>query len=100
MDTTMPAAAAHLHEINEAEMTTTQIADMRGAIPQSIEAIAHELTPRQSTYVKRLSQITGREIVPIDLDLYRELLKLELIIDKGRRLALTKLGKEVAAALV
>ncbi len=58
-----------------------------------------ELSPRQATYVKRLSQITGREIVPIDLDLYRELLKLEIIIDKGRRLALTKLGKMVAATL-
>ncbi len=53
------------------------------------------LTERQSGYVRRLGTSVGREIVPIDLDLYRELMKLELIIDKGRRLALTKLGKEV-----
>lgn len=57
------------------------------------------LTERQSTYVKKLNASTGREIVPIDLQLYRELLKLDLIVDKGRRLALTKLGKEVARYL-
>ncbi len=96
MQTTMPATAEQLHEIQELESQTTSI---RKAIPQSIEALVHELTSRQAGYVKRLSQILGREIVPIDLDLYRELLKLGLIIDKGRRLALTKLGKEVAAAL-
>lgn len=73
---------------------------LHNPITPSIDALMHELTPRQTTYVKRLSQVTGREIVPIDLDLYRELLKLGLIVDKGRRLALSKLGKEVAAALV
>jgi gamma-glutamylcyclotransferase (GGCT)/AIG2-like uncharacterized protein YtfP len=57
------------------------------------------LTERQSTYIKKLSQSSGRDIVPIDLDLYRELMKLELIVDKGRRLALSKLGKEVARYL-
>lgn len=53
------------------------------------------LTERQMTYIRRLGASTGRDIVPIDLQLYRELMKLELIVDKGRRLALTKLGKEV-----
>lgn len=62
--------------------------------------LMNELTEKQVTYIKRLSQSSGREIVPIDLNLYRELLKLELIVDKGRRLALTKLGKEVARHLV
>lgn len=58
-------------------------------------ALPETLTEKQTTYVKRLGASTGREIVPIDLALYRELMKLELIVDKGRRLALTKLGKEV-----
>lgn len=57
------------------------------------------LTERQASYVKRLRESTGREIVPIDLDIYRELMKLDLIVDKGRRLALSKLGKEVARYL-
>lgn len=58
-------------------------------------AMTQQLTDSQVSYVKRLGSSTGREIVPIDLGLYRELMKLELIVDKGRRLALTKLGKEV-----
>jgi len=57
------------------------------------------LNPRQASYVKKLGQITGRDVLPIDLDLYRELMKLGLIIDKGRRLALTELGKRIAAQL-
>ncbi|WP_413559477.1 gamma-glutamylcyclotransferase family protein [Bdellovibrio sp. HCB209] len=54
-----------------------------------------KLTEKQSTYIQRLGRSTGREIVPIDLTLYRELMNLELIVDKGRRLALSKLGQEV-----
>lgn len=62
---------------------------------QERPALPEVLSERQATYIKRLGASTGREIVPIDLALYRELMKLELIVDKGRRLALTKLGKEV-----
>lgn len=58
------------------------------------------LSERQRTYIKRLGNSTGREIVPIDLPLYRELMNLELIVDKGRRLALSKLGQEVFKHLV
>jgi gamma-glutamylcyclotransferase (GGCT)/AIG2-like uncharacterized protein YtfP len=54
-----------------------------------------KLTDRQRNYVQRLGASIGREIVPIDLGLYRELMNLELIVDKGRRLALSKLGQEV-----
>lgn len=62
---------------------------------QDIPALPQTLSEKQIGYVRRLGSSTGREIVPIDLALYRELMKLELIVDKGRRLALTKLGKEV-----
>ncbi len=58
------------------------------------------LTERQEAYIKKLGKSTGREIVPIDLPLYRELMNLELIVDKGRRLALSKLGHEVYRNLV
>jgi hypothetical protein len=54
-----------------------------------------KLSEKQKSYVQRLGAISGREIVPIDLGLYRELMNLELIVDKGRRLALSKLGQEV-----
>lgn len=54
-----------------------------------------QLTERQVTYIRRLGAVTGREVVPIDLPLYRELMNLELIVDKGRRLALSKFGQEV-----
>lgn len=64
-------------------------------------SLIETLTERQATYVKKLGSATGRDIVPIqDLSLYRELMNLELIVDKGRRLALSKLGKEVYRHLV
>lgn len=66
---------------------------------QAESPITQSLTERQASYVKRLSQVTGREILPIDMELYRELMKLELVVDKGRRLALSKLGQEVARYL-
>lgn len=54
-----------------------------------------KLTERQRNYILRLGSSTGREIIPIDLSLYRELMNLEMVIDKGRRLALSKTGHEV-----
>ena len=53
------------------------------------------LTDRQKTYIQKLGATAGREIVPIDLTLYRELMHLGVVIDKGRRLALTPLGQEI-----
>lgn len=53
------------------------------------------LSDRQKLYVKKLGASSGRDIVPINLDLYRELMGKALIVDKGRRLALSKLGQEV-----
>ncbi len=58
-------------------------------------ALTTKLSEKQSIYVRRLGQSSGREIIPIDLPLYRELMKLGLIVDKGRRLALSQLGREV-----
>jgi gamma-glutamylcyclotransferase (GGCT)/AIG2-like uncharacterized protein YtfP len=57
--------------------------------------LTEKLTDRQRSYIQRLGNSTGREIVPIDLPLYRELMNLEMIVDKGRRLALSKTGHEV-----
>lgn len=57
--------------------------------------LTEKLTERQKQYIQRLGSSVGREIVPIDLDLYRELMNLEMIVDKGRRLALSKLGHEI-----
>lgn len=68
--------------------------DWRRSIEEQ-PALTSKLTEKQATYIQRLGRSTGREIVPIDLTLYRELMNLELIIDKGRRLALSKLGQEV-----
>lgn len=57
--------------------------------------LTQKLTEKQKSYISKLGNSSGREIVPIDLQLYRELMNLELIVDKGRRLALSKLGHEV-----
>lgn len=57
------------------------------------------LTDRQRGYIQKLSKTKGREVVPIDLAIARELISKELIVDKGRRLALTNLGSEVSCFL-
>lgn len=58
-------------------------------------ALTLRLTEKQKSYISKLGGSSGRDIIPIDLQLYRELMNLELIVDKGRRLALSKLGHEV-----
>ncbi|WP_413289710.1 gamma-glutamylcyclotransferase family protein [Bdellovibrio sp. HCB337] len=58
-------------------------------------ALTAKLSDKQKCYISKLGSSSGRDIVPIDLQLYRELMNLELIVDKGRRLALSKLGHEV-----
>lgn len=58
-------------------------------------SLSAKLSPEQRQYLRKLGSATGRQVVPINLRLYRELLNLELIVDKGRRLALSKLGHEV-----
>ena len=63
--------------------------------------LTQQLTGRQKAYVLKLGAAKGRDIIPVDdLSLYRELMKLELIVDKGRRLALSSLGKDVYNHLV
>jgi hypothetical protein len=63
--------------------------------------LTEQLTSRQKTYVLKLGAAKARDIIPInDLALYRELMKLELIVDKGRRFALSSLGKEVYRHLI
>jgi len=57
--------------------------------------LTEKLSGREKEYVRKLGQSSGRDIVPIQLDLYRQLMNLGLIVDKGRRLALSKLGQEV-----
>lgn len=58
-------------------------------------ALPMRLTDRQRNYIRKLARCSGRDIVPIDLDLYRELVHMDLVVDKGRRLALTALGHDV-----
>ncbi|MES3037039.1 MAG: gamma-glutamylcyclotransferase family protein [Bdellovibrionota bacterium] len=62
---------------------------------KTVPPLPEKLTDKQRSYIKKLGASSGRDIVPIDLTLYRELMSLELIVDKGRRLALSGLGKEV-----
>lgn len=54
------------------------------------------LTEAQRKYVLKLGAARARDIVLIDdLTLYREMIKKDLIVDKGRRVALSRLGKEI-----
>ena len=57
--------------------------------------LSNQLTDSQRRYILKLGASSGRDIVPINLDIYRDLLNKGLIVDKGRRLALTNLGLDV-----
>lgn len=57
--------------------------------------LSTQLSESQKRYILKLGASSGRDIVPINLDIYRDLLNRGLIVDKGRRLALTNLGAEV-----
>jgi gamma-glutamylcyclotransferase (GGCT)/AIG2-like uncharacterized protein YtfP len=61
--------------------------------------LTQHLETRHLDYLKKLSQARGRELVPYKLDVYRTLMSLELIKDKGRRPALTRLGQEISQFL-
>lgn len=62
---------------------------------ESAPPMTVDLTERQRCYIQKLGASSGRDIVPFNMELYRELMGKGLIVDKGRRLALTKLGQEV-----
>ena len=53
-----------------------------------------KLNNRHRQYISKLSQVKGRNVVPIEMDIYRELLSMDLIVDRGRRLALTPLEEK------
>lgn len=61
--------------------------------------LTEKLSEKQKSYIKKLGSSSGRDVIPINLALYRELMNLELIVDKGRRLALSKFGQEVFSYL-
>ncbi|OFZ12254.1 MAG: hypothetical protein A2Z20_04335 [Bdellovibrionales bacterium RBG_16_40_8] len=93
---------ANIYVMNRAKLPKTAACIFGGRWREDLNtnpALAQTLTARQLDYIRRLSTASGRDIIPIDLELYRELIGLELIIDKGRRLALSRLGKEVVKGL-
>jgi gamma-glutamylcyclotransferase (GGCT)/AIG2-like uncharacterized protein YtfP len=67
--------------------------DWRKDIEEQVPVTA-ALTEEEANYIRKLGKCTGREIVPYT-PLTRELEKRGIVIDKGRRPALTKLGKEI-----
>ena len=66
----------------------------------AIQNSSYNLSEQQKNYIIKLGGSRGRDVVPINLGLYRELMQLDLIVDKGRRLALTKRGKDIYQDLV
>lgn len=95
---------AHVYIFNPKKLTKKANLIAGGLWKESLEKdppLTQQLTEKQKTYVLKLGAAKGRDIIPInDLTLYRELMKLELIVDKGRRLALSSLGKDVYNHLV
>jgi gamma-glutamylcyclotransferase (GGCT)/AIG2-like uncharacterized protein YtfP len=95
-DQVMEKAWAYL--LNPKKLPKTARLIQGGNWQKSLELeppLTHQLTEQQIAYIQRLGRSSGREIVPIDLSLYRELMNLDMIVDKGRRIALSKTGYEV-----
>lgn len=96
--------SAQVYYFNPKKLTSKALRIEGGVWQQALlqnPPLLDQLTEKQKTYVLKLGAVKGRDIVPInDLSLYRELIKLELVVDKGRRLALSSLGKEVYNHLV
>lgn len=96
--------SAYTYFFNPKKLTSKAVliedAEWKNSLEQQ-PPLPETLTEKQRSYVLKLGAIKGRDILPIqDLSLYRELMKLDLIVDKGRRLALSNLGKEVYNHLV
>lgn len=95
---------AQVYFFNPKKLTSKAVLLDQGDWKESLAEqppLPQTLTEKQRNYILKLGAAKGRDIVPIqDLSLYRELMKLELIVDKGRRLALSNLGKEVYNHLV
>ncbi len=95
---------AHVYIFNPSKLSKNAKLIANGLWKESLTIdppLTQQLTGRQKAYVLKLGAAKGRDIIPVDdLSLYRELMKLELIVDKGRRLALSSLGKDVYNHLV
>lgn len=59
-------------------------------------SILNTLTERHKGYIKKLAESDRRETIVYPLDVCRDLERMQIIVDKGRRFALTNLGKEVS----
>ncbi len=57
--------------------------------------IVTTLTERHICYIKKLSESNRRDTIVYPLDVCRELERMQIIVDKGRRFSLTNLGKEI-----
>ena len=89
---------AQAYTLNPAKLPKSAELISEGDWRQSIvekPVITEVLTKKQKEYIRKLGKSSARDIIPINIDLYRELLNLRIVEDKGRRLGLTKFGKEV-----
>lgn len=62
---------------------------------KKITELAGCLTPPHWQALRRLAASTALQEFPLDLSVYRDLIRLELIVDSGRQLRLSPLGEEL-----
>jgi hypothetical protein len=89
---------AEVYMINENKLPVDAELIADGNWQRELEArpsLSNLLSDRHKSFLKKLGETKGRQVIPYDLNLSRDLMKMDLIVDKGRRLALSNLGKEV-----
>lgn len=62
---------------------------------QECPSVVSTLTERHKGYIKKLAESNRRDTIVYPLDVCRDLERMQIIVDKGRRFALTNLGKEI-----
>lgn len=98
MDGAKKPVTSYVYVLNKAKLpkdaTVIESGDYRAVMAVN-PPLCLQLSDSQKRYILKLGASSGRDIVPINLDIYRDLLNKGLIVDKGRRLALTSLGSDV-----
>ena len=92
------AASAQVFFLNPLKLPPLAVRIENGDWQSSLQKdppLSQQLSEPQRLYIQRMGATGGRETVPLDMNLYRELLQMKLIEDVGRQLNLSKLGQEV-----
>jgi len=90
--------ATYCYCLNPAKLPKSAILLGDGDWPKALieqPPMVTTLTERHICYIKKLAESNRKDTIVYPLDVCRELERMQIIVDKGRRFSLTNLGKEI-----